>query len=74
LGTRRTLRVVVAELLNLGTDEFTINLAAALEEARPWLAERVAHIRALAADPTPKAGRDCLGCRFVAGCRAHRDA
>jgi hypothetical protein len=66
------LRVVVADVLNVDRAEFTIDLAERLHDTRAWVAERVTRIRTLADDPQPRAGRDCLGCRFVAGCRAHR--
>jgi hypothetical protein len=59
-------------VLGLASSEFTIDLATGLAAAEAWLSQRVAQIRALADRDHPKAGSDCLGCGFVAGCRAHR--
>jgi hypothetical protein len=66
------IRIVVADVLGLASSEFTIDLATGLAAAEAWLSQRVAQIRALADRDHPKAGSDCLGCGFVAGCRAHR--
>lgn len=71
-GTGATLRIVVADVLNVERAEFVVDVDAQLDDARAWVAERVKVIRDLTVDAQPKAGRDCLGCRFVAGCRAHR--
>jgi hypothetical protein len=67
------LRVVVAELLNLSTASFDVDLDERLPEATGWVTARVATIRATADPDAPRPGIDCLGCRFVNGCRAHRD-
>lgn len=40
-------------------------------EAHEWIAERVALVLELAADPRPQAGRDCQGCAFISGCAKH---
>jgi hypothetical protein len=71
-GTGTTLRIVVADVLNVERAEFVVDVDAQLDDARAWVAERVKVIRDLTVDAPPKPGRDCLGCRFVAGCRAHR--
>jgi hypothetical protein len=68
---RGPLRVVVADVLDLEVAHLTLDVDAEVEAARAWIAGRVEHIRTLAADPRPRPGHDCLGCRFVAGCRAH---
>jgi hypothetical protein len=68
---RGPLRVIAADVLNALRAELVVDIDADLPEARAWLDERVAEIRALATDPIPRPGRDCLGCKFVAGCRAH---
>jgi hypothetical protein len=47
------------------------DLDAAREEAHAWIGERVVRILYLASDPRPRAGRDCLGCPFIAGCSKH---
>jgi hypothetical protein len=73
LSSAPELRVVAADLLGLACSELVIDVREAERAAaQEWLAERVAHVRALADRDRPKAGSDCLGCGFVAGCRAHR--
>ncbi len=69
---RGPLRVVAADVLQVARADFVVAFGDALDEARAWAQERVAAIRAYADDPRPRAGRDCLGCAFVAGCGAHR--
>lgn len=41
------------------------------DEARAWARERAAHCLAIADAGRARAGRDCLGCAFVAGCPPH---
>ncbi|MCU1426803.1 MAG: hypothetical protein JWL83_803 [Actinomycetia bacterium] len=67
----RPLRLVVAELLNLDHATFDIDVDERAPAAYEWVAERVAFIRSIADSDAPRAGHDCLGCRFVNGCRAH---
>jgi hypothetical protein len=73
VGAHGSLEVVVAELLNLGIETFTIDIDAELGPTREWVRERVGAIEVLSADDRPQPGHDCLGCKFVAGCTAHRD-
>jgi hypothetical protein len=73
VGDHGRLEIVVAELLNLGAETFTIDIEAELGPTREWARDRVAAIEVLAADDRPQPGHDCLGCKFVAGCIAHRD-
>jgi hypothetical protein len=40
-------------------------------EAHAWIATRVTRVLELALDGRPKAGRDCQGCAFIAGCSEH---
>jgi hypothetical protein len=72
LAGAATLRIVVADVLNVQRAEFTADVATELPPARAWLETRIDVIRGLAADPVARAGQDCLGCRFVNGCGAHR--
>ena len=67
----RSLRLVVADLLEGEIVEERLEVAAALPEALDWLEARLAVVRERAADPIPKAGADCRGCAYVPGCRAH---
>jgi hypothetical protein len=39
--------------------------------AQAWITARAERVLELAADGRPRAGGDCLGCAFVAGCSAH---
>jgi hypothetical protein len=67
----RALRLVVVDLLAGEMVEEDLDVASALPEALDWVAERVAVVKARVVDPVPKAGADCRGCPYVAGCRAH---
>jgi hypothetical protein len=69
---RGPLRVVAADVLQVARVDFVLEFGDALDNAQAWARERIAAIRAYADDPRPRAGRDCLGCPFVAGCAAHR--
>jgi hypothetical protein len=69
---RGPLRVVAADVLHLARADLVVDIDADLAGAQEWVESRITTIRRLALDPQPRAGRDCLGCRFVAGCDAHR--
>jgi hypothetical protein len=69
---RGPLRVVAADVLQVAHADLVVDVDAALAPAREWLAERVDAIKRLVEDDRPRAGHDCLGCRFVSGCIAHR--
>jgi hypothetical protein len=45
--------------------------ARARAEARAWFGARISLVVEHAADGRPRAGADCNGCAFVAGCAAH---
>ncbi|MGI8796824.1 MAG: hypothetical protein ACR2IR_09650 [Acidimicrobiia bacterium] len=67
-----SLRLCVADLVQGALIEREVDVNRVLDaEVRPWLAERVAVIRARVADPTPQPGLECAHCRYVAGCAAH---
>jgi hypothetical protein len=40
-------------------------------EALEWIATRITRLQELAADGRPRAGSDCQGCAFIAGCTQH---
>ena len=65
------LRIVVADVISLEQGSFTIELPSARDAAESWLAERVAVVRRNAEHGQPRAGGDCNGCAFIAGCGAH---
>jgi hypothetical protein len=47
------------------------DLDADREEAHAWITTRVGRVLELAADGRARAGRDCQGCAFIAGCSEH---
>ena len=63
-----SLRVVAADLLEYNSIEYDIDVVARIDEAREWLAERVAAIRARADKKRAHAGADCRACAFIPGC------
>jgi hypothetical protein len=65
------LRIVAVDLIDQHDSEYDAHLPDDRDAAREWLAQRVAVVRARADKQAPRAGVDCLGCRFVAGCSAH---
>jgi hypothetical protein len=50
----------------------TPDLASERAEAASWVSERVAIVKQLAADGRSRAGADCGGCPFIAGCDQFR--
>jgi hypothetical protein len=66
------LHLVVADLVQGALAERDVDVDDVLAgELQPWLAERVAVVRARAADPIARPGLECARCRYVAGCGAH---
>jgi hypothetical protein len=63
--------IIATDLIEQETLTHVPDLAVERAEAAAWLAARVAVIAAHAADGRPRAGSDCNGCAFVAGCSAH---
>jgi len=63
--------IVATDLIEQESVTHVPDLARERAGAAEWLAERVALIAAYAADGRPRAGADCNGCAFVAGCSAH---
>jgi hypothetical protein len=66
-----TLQIVVADVISLEQGTLTVELPAARAVAHTWLAERVDLVRRNAEHGQPRAGGDCNGCAFIAGCGAH---
>ena len=62
------LTIVAADVIERETERHTPELAPAREEARAWITERVELVQELAADGRARAGADCSGCPFIAGC------
>ncbi len=66
------LTIVAADLIEGETERHTPDLASARKSAMAWITERVAVVQALAADGRSRAGADCAGCPFIAGCDQFR--
>jgi len=62
------LSIFAADVIERETERHTPELAPARAEAREWISERVALVQDLAADGRARAGADCSGCPFIAGC------
>jgi hypothetical protein len=68
---RQTLRVIVADLIEQEVTVHDPDLVTERRDAWKWVSERVELVRRAAAHGQPRAGADCNGCGFVAGCEAH---
>jgi len=62
------LSIVAADVIERETERRVPELAPARAEARAWITERVQRVQELAADGRARAGSDCSGCPFIAGC------
>jgi hypothetical protein len=65
------LDIVAVDVIEQRRTTHVPDLDADRADAHAWIATRVDHVLDLAADARPKAGRDCQGCAFIAGCTAH---
>jgi hypothetical protein len=65
---RDTLQIVAVDLLQYDTSEYEIDMVTRLDEAREWLASRVAVIRERAHPRHTSAGGDCRDCPCLPGC------
>ena len=65
------LELVAVDVIDVRMETHVPDLGAEREEARTWIGERVARVLELADDGRPRAGSDCQGCAFIAGCPAH---
>jgi hypothetical protein len=65
------LRIVAVDLLEQESATYVPDLTAERLEAHAWMAARVEVLTRNAADGRPRAGADCAGCAFIAGCPAH---
>ncbi len=68
------LTIVAADLIERRLDSINPDLANERAEAMAWINERVAIVQQLAADGRSRAGADCAGCPFIAGCDQFRSA
>jgi hypothetical protein len=66
------LTIVAADLIDCEVARDTPDLEPERAEALAWIGERTARVKELAADGRARAGADCAGCPFVAGCPQFR--
>jgi len=66
------LHIIAVDVLNQDVVEHTSVLPADRSQADNWFAQRVDDVMRAADDGRARAGTDCLGCPFVAGCEQHR--
>ena len=65
------LDIVAVDVIEQQRTTHVPDLDADRAEAHAWITTRVGRVLDLAADGRPKAGRDCQGCAFIAGCSEH---
>jgi hypothetical protein len=65
------LRVLSVDVIQMDQREHELDVALARKAAHEWLTDRVAVLRRNAEHGAPRAGADCNGCPFIAGCGAH---
>jgi hypothetical protein len=66
------LTIVAADLIDYDVDPYRVDLPRERDEAIAWINERVEVVKTLAADGRARAGADCSGCPFIAGCDQFR--
>jgi hypothetical protein len=62
------LTIVAADVIEREQERHTPDLGPARADARAWITDRVELVQQLAADGRSRAGADCSGCPFIAGC------
>jgi hypothetical protein len=65
------LEIVAVDVIEQRRVAHAPDLDADRAEAHAWVASRVERILELASDGRARAGRDCQGCAFIAGCAEH---
>lgn len=68
------LTIIAADLIEQQVQRDTPDLARERAEAIEWINDRVRRVKELAADGRARAGADCAGCPFIAGCEQFRGA
>jgi hypothetical protein len=66
------LTVAWADVLTLDEQRVALDVERERADALEFVASRLERLRELADDGRARAGRDCLGCPFIAGCPAHK--
>ena len=67
-GLRISSTIVAADVIEREVERHCPRPRAARAEALAWITERVELVQQLAADGRSRAGADCSGCPFIAGC------
>ena len=62
------LTIVAVDLIEQQVQRDTPDLARERADAMVWISERAERVKRLAADGRARAGADCAGCPFIAGC------
>jgi hypothetical protein len=70
----KSMEIISVDLISLVDDRHSPNLGIDRAESHEWLATRAETIQMLAGDERARAGSDCLGCPFIAGCSEHEGA
>jgi hypothetical protein len=65
------LRVIVVDVIEQECIIHEPDLVAERLEATAWITQRVERVTELSTDGRARAGSDCIGCAFIAGCEAH---
>jgi hypothetical protein len=65
------LSIVDIDLLDLSEQVIDLDVAVERAAAMEYVSTRAARLAEVAADGRARAGRDCQGCTFIAGCPAH---
>ena len=68
------LTIVTADLIERQVQRDTPDLGRERADAMAWIGERAERVKQLAADGRARAGADCAGCPFIAGCEEFRGA
>ena len=66
------LSIFAVDVIETESERHTPDLVPARADARAWITERVELVQELAADGRARAGADCSGCPFIAGCDQFR--
>jgi len=66
------LTIVTVDLIERQLQRDTPDLVHERAEATVWISERARRVKELAADGRARAGADCAGCPFIAGCEQFR--
>jgi hypothetical protein len=66
------LEIVAVDVIEQRSARHRPELERERADAHEWLVARIARVLELASDARPRAGRDCQGCAYIAGCTEHQ--